>query len=96
MRRQFSKHVFSKMLLGCALLAELTACSSTIRKPQLHSPGTAPMQRFAADQFDPYPLPDMGPEIVGGRPIDYLVPVPEVNRSRMGMPIGPWRQASRY
>jgi hypothetical protein len=39
------------------------------------------VQRYNATQFDPYPLPDMGPEIVGGRPIDYLTPVPEVERA---------------
>jgi hypothetical protein len=59
----------------------LPACSPTIRKPRLASPGSAPVQRYNATQFDPYPLPDMGPEIVGGRPPDFTVPVPEVERA---------------
>jgi hypothetical protein len=62
-------------------IAPLAACSPTIKKPQLRSPGPAPYQRYNATQFDPYPLPDMGPEIVGGRPPDYQVPVPEVERA---------------
>ena len=39
---------------------------------------------------------DVGPEIVGGRPRDYQKPRSEVERSRMGMPLGPWRMGSRY
>lgn len=39
------------------------------------------MQRAEAEAFDPYPLPDLGPEIVGGRPRDYAVPVDPVTRA---------------
>jgi hypothetical protein len=70
-----------RLLSLIAALAPLAACSPTIHKPRLASPGPAPVQRYNATQFDPYPLPDMGPEIVGGRPIDYMVPVPEVERA---------------
>jgi hypothetical protein len=66
--------------LAASLLA-LPACSPTIRKPRLESPGTAPIQRYNATQFDPYPQTDMGPEIVGGRPPDFAIPVPEVERA---------------
>jgi hypothetical protein len=59
----------------------MPACSPTIRKPRLESPGTAPIQRYNATQFDPYPQTDMGPEIVGGRPPDFAIPVPEVERA---------------
>lgn len=85
-----------KNLVIILLSIQLTACSSTIRRPRLASPGTAPFQRHNAEQFDPYPQNDMGPEIVGGRPPDYAVPVPEVERARMGMPLGPWREGPRY
>ena len=76
-----STRVLVRSLALAAAFAPLVACSPTIRKPQLAHPGPAPVQRYNATQFDPYPLPDMGPEIVGGRPIDYLVPVPEVKRA---------------
>ena len=91
MRREFWK-----VLIVASLLALLTACSPTIRYPRLASPGTAPLQRYNAEQFDPYPQNDVGPEIVGGRPLDYAVPVSEVSRSRQSMPVGEWRQGSRY
>jgi hypothetical protein len=84
------------LILGGVALASLTACSPTIRLPRLASPGTAAFQRANAEQFDPYPQNDMGPPIVGGRPREYQVPIPEVNRARQGMPIGPWRMDSRY
>lgn len=76
-----SPRILVRSLALAAALVPLGACSPTIRKPQLLHPGPAPVQRNNATQFDPYPLPDMGPEIVGGRPIDYLVPVPEVKRA---------------
>lgn len=73
--------VLLRLLVLSAALTPLGGCSPTIRQPRLQSPGTAPVQRYNATQFDPYPLPDMGPEIVGGRPIDYITPVPPVERA---------------
>jgi hypothetical protein len=70
-----------RLLLLTTAFVPLGACSPTIRQPRLTSPGPAPVQRYNATQFDPYPLPDMGPEIVGGRPLEYIVPVPEVERA---------------
>jgi hypothetical protein len=89
-------HQFARLVVVGLFLSQLTACSSTIRYPRLASPGTAGFQRHNAEQFDPYPPNDTGPEIVGGRPPDYAVQVPEVERSRQGMPIGPWREGPRY
>ncbi len=75
----------SSRKLTAALVAfavmSIAACSPTIRRPQLLHPGPANIQRYNASQFDPYPQTDMGPEIVGGRPPDFLVPVPEVDRA---------------
>lgn len=67
--------------LAASALLPIAACSPKIRRPQLLHPGPANVQRNNAEQFDPYPQTDMGPEIVGGRPPDYLVPVPEVERA---------------
>jgi hypothetical protein len=47
-------------------------------------PGPAAYQRAQAIHHDPYVLNDVGPEVVGGRPRDYLIPVNEVERERMG------------
>jgi hypothetical protein len=70
------------MIVLAALGAPLVACSSAVRKPQLLHPGPAPFQRYNATQFDPYPQNDMGPEMVGARPLDYAIPPDEVKRSR--------------
>ncbi|HMP06815.1 MAG TPA: hypothetical protein PJ982_10730 [Lacipirellulaceae bacterium] len=75
--------------LPLALVAVAGACSPTIRYPRLASPGTGPRQPGIAEQFDPYPLPDLGPEIVGGRPPDFAVPSNEVTRARQFRPNGP-------
>lgn len=85
-----------KLLILAMGLGSLAACSPTIRYPRWQSPGTAPLQRYNAEQFDPYPLPDVGPAIVGGRPREYSVPVPEVTRARMGMPLGVGTTGQRY
>ncbi len=72
----------AKLLLTGAGCVTLAACSPTIRWPRLHNPGPASYQRGAAEQSDPYPLPDMGPEVVGGRPREFDKPRDEVRRSR--------------
>jgi hypothetical protein len=46
-------------------------------------PGTIEQQRLRATIHDPYPDPDAGPEIEGGRPRDYLNPLPEPVRNRI-------------
>jgi hypothetical protein len=46
-------------------------------------PGTIQQQRLRATIHDPYPDPDAGPEVVGGRPRDYLQPLPEPVRNRI-------------
>ena len=83
-------------LITCCLLLPLSACSSAVRKPQLLHPGPAPFQRQNATQFDPYPPNDLGPEIVGGRPIDFQKPPNEVERSRQFRDQQPWRTGPLY
>jgi hypothetical protein len=73
---------FAKALVLVTACAPLAACSPTIRWPRLVGPGPAPYQRAAAEQIDPYPINDMGPPIVGGRPREFDKPRDEVRRSR--------------
>ena len=82
--------------VACILLPPLSACSPTLRRPQLFSPGPAPFQQYNATQFDPYPPNDVAPEIVGGRPIDFLKPPHEVERSRQFHNQQPWRLGPLY
>lgn len=69
-----------------ALAAGLAGCV-----PERHElaqsiahPGPAAYQRSLAIQHDPYLLNDVGPEVVGGRPRDYDIPLNEVQRARLG------------
>lgn len=75
-RRPFGRSLF----LIAALAA--TGCSSAIRYPKLRGPGPAGYQRANAEAFDPYPLPDLGPPIDGGRPREFGIPRNEVERAQ--------------
>jgi len=72
------------------LIITATGCTPEagrfIRFPSLFHPGPAGYQRAEAVVHDPYPLNDVGPEIEGGRPLEYLQPVPEVVRAQMAAP----------
>ena len=92
-----SRPAFSPLLIVVASLAAV-GCSSAIRYPKLRGPGPAKYQRANAEAFDPYPLPDLGPPIDGGRPREFGIPRNEVERAqdysivqaaRRGLPAGP-------
>lgn len=51
--------------------------------PRWTNPGTIQQQRLEATVHDPYSDPDLGPEVVGGRPRDYQQPLPEPVRNRL-------------
>lgn len=57
-------------------------CGPQVRRPNLFNPGNAATQQYNAIFHDPYPLNDVGPEVVGGRPRAYQQPVPEVTRAQ--------------
>ena len=76
-----SRPAFSPLLIVVASLAAV-GCSSAIRYPKLHGPGPAKYQRANAEAFDPYPLPDLGPPIDGGRPREFGIPRNEVERAQ--------------
>ena len=59
-------------LIWFALLG-LTGCAN-VAVPRLLHPGTEEYQQTRAERFDPYPLPDVAPNIVGGRPLQYIQP----------------------
>jgi hypothetical protein len=53
--------------------------------------GNAGMERYeqnVAQRFDPYPSVGMGPEVVGGRPQEYLNPPPSVLQVQPRLPSG--------
>jgi len=85
-------------LVMLLLLGVFGGCSPDVRKPRLIGPGPAWYQRANAEQFDPYPQNDMGPEIVGGRPLDFQKPPDEVVRARQESERvrNVWQQGPRY
>ena len=46
-------------------------------------PGNVQQQRLRATIHDPFPDPDMGPKIDGGRPREFQEPLPEPVRNRI-------------
>ncbi len=53
--------------------------------------GSIDRQKTRAVTFDPYPLNDIGPPIVGGRPREYSNPLPEAARNELtARPISTW------
>lgn len=81
------------MLRAVLLVISVAGCTPEaqryIRFPNLFHPGPAGYQRAEAVEHDPYPQGDVGPEVVGGRPLGYLQPVNEVDRARMAAPRPP-------
>lgn len=69
------------------IVSAVSGCTAEIHRyvrfPDFMSPGWAQQQRADAIEHDPYTLNDIGPEVVGGRPREYLQPVNEVERARM-------------
>jgi hypothetical protein len=64
----------------------LGGCTGLTRPYNYAQPGDARHQRSIAIAHDPYPLDDVGPEVLGGRPLGFEKPMPEVNRARFYNP----------
>jgi hypothetical protein len=66
-----------------AILAVVAGCHSPyIRTPNFAHPGTAAQQRADAERFDPYPDPDAGPPVLGGRPPGFTRPLTDTEWGR--------------
>ena len=78
-----------KLLLFAVWGAGLAGCTG--QHPRLLHPGTIQQQRLRATIHDPYPDPDMGPKIDGGRPRDFQEPLPEPVRNRLFVDSWWWR-----
>ena len=69
------------MLSGC--------CSRYTAPPSICNPGSEQYQQRRAEKFDPYPDPNIGPPVAGGRPGEYQDPPPEVLRMQPRVPYAP-------
>ncbi len=57
--------------------------SRYIHFPDFAHPGPEGVQRAQAIQHDPYLLNDVGPEVVGARPLSYQQPLTEEQRAKL-------------
>jgi hypothetical protein len=64
-----------------ALLLLVSGCAGS--RWNFFQPGTVQQQRLRATVHDPYSDQDAGPEVVGGRPREYMQPLPEPVRNRI-------------
>ena len=70
------------MALGlCLLIAGLAGCANR-RWGMPGGQGTIEVQKARATLNDPYPLNDIGPEVVGGRPREFYNPQAEPVREQ--------------
>lgn len=75
----------SRMLLLALLLFGFSGCSQRSGWGVFPwGQGTSERQRSRAVAHDPYPLNDIGPEVVGGRPREFFNPLAEPKRAQLG------------
>ena len=75
------------VLLTVILLALATAEAYAL-PPFLGNAGMERSEQNLAVRFDPYPSVGMGPDVVGGRPREYLNPPPPVLQVQPRLPPG--------
>jgi hypothetical protein len=79
--KQRAHLLLSAALLSTSLLGAL-GCKSTSYSDRFGF-GTIDRQKAKAADFDPYPLNDIGPSVVGGRPPGFFNPLPEPRRNEL-------------
>lgn len=69
----------------------LLAVSAGCQTPFTAATPVEAQRHYAANVHDPYPDPDMGPEVLGGRPTEYDKPYSTPRRIQFGR----WLRESR-
>jgi hypothetical protein len=76
-----------RMNASAMLLIVVSGCTAEasryIHFPDFAHPGPEAVQRGQAIQHDPYLLNDVGPEVVGARPLSYQQPLTEEQRAKL-------------
>lgn len=86
----------SRILACLAILVSLSGCASRPGWGMSWGQGTTDRQKARAVTHDPYSLPDIGPEVVGGRPREFMNPQAEAKRANATPKIGSnWAFPSR-
>jgi hypothetical protein len=71
-------------MFGCGLLIlAALGCANRPGWGTHGSQGTIDRQKARAVVHDPFPLNDIGPEVVGGRPREFFNPQPEATRQQL-------------
>jgi hypothetical protein len=76
------------LMLALALQILGSGCANRPRWGLPSGQGTVAQQNARAAVHDPFPLNDIGPEVVGGRPRGYMNPLPEAKRNQITGPVG--------
>lgn len=74
-----SQVVFRSFLLVAVASVSGTGCKSS-QYAERFGLGTMDQQKAKAADFDPFPLNDIGPPVMGARPRGFLDPTPEAKR----------------
>ncbi|MFO0923408.1 MAG: membrane or secreted protein [Pirellulales bacterium] len=75
-----------KKIAGSLLLVCLVGCQNSPWGrwgSREFGQGSIDRQKARAVLTDPYPLNDIGPEVVGARPREFSTPLPEASRNRL-------------
>ena len=78
--RHFKLFVWT--IVFAAPICSLMGCQSS-RYGERFGLGTIDRQKAKASDFDPYPLNDIAPSVVGGRPPGFFNPLPEPRRNEL-------------
>ncbi len=74
--------LFCGILYASFLLIGAAGCKAS-NYAERFGIGTIDRQKAKAAEFDPYPLNDIGPSVVGGRPPGFFNPLPEPRRNEL-------------
>ncbi len=81
------KRVSHQVLLVCLAFSFIGCQGSQVGAKRwsggMFGQGSEDRQKYRAASFDPYPLNDIGPEVVGGRPRGFWNPLPEASRNQI-------------
>ncbi len=72
-----------RLLAGLAIMVSLSGCANRQGWGAPWGQGTTDRQKARAVVHDPYALPDIGPEVVGGRPREFMNPQAEPKRQHV-------------
>lgn len=76
----------TRLLLFALIVALSSSGCASVMPPQFGVPSSMAMKQREAQRFDPYPDQQAGPEVLGGRPLDYSHAPSEPSRARWTAP----------